>query len=140
VVEQRTGIEAGSWGGILTLGAKLRDIAGVISDGCVRDIDEAIAYQFPIFSRGVTALTARGRIVEKGVDVPVAIGSVEVHPGDYVIADGGAVVFIPAGDITRVLDAAEAIAAKEAAMAKALLAGTPISEVMGGHYEYMLRT
>jgi hypothetical protein len=39
-----------------------------------------------------------------------------------------------------VLDAAEAIAAKESAMAKALLAGAPISEVMGGNYENMLRT
>jgi 4-hydroxy-4-methyl-2-oxoglutarate aldolase len=140
VVEQRTGIEAGSWGGILTLGAKLRGIAGVISEGCVRDIDEAIAYEFPIFSRDVTALTARGRIVEAGVDVPITVGSVEVHPGDYVIADGSAVVFVPAADIGRVLGAAEAIAAKEAAMARALLSGTPISEVMGGNYENMLRT
>lgn len=140
VVEQRTGIEAGSWGGILTLGAKLRGIAGVISEGSVRDIDEAIAYGFPIFSRGLTARTARGRIVEKATNVTIAVGDVEVNPGDYVIADGSAVVFIGAADIERVLDAAEAIAAKEATMAKALLAGVPISEVMGGNYENMLRT
>jgi 4-hydroxy-4-methyl-2-oxoglutarate aldolase len=140
VVEQLTGIEAGSWGGILSLGAKLRGIAGVISEGCVRDIDEAITYGFPIFSRGVTALTARGRIVEKGFNVPISIGRVEVNAGDYVIADASAVAFIAVTDIERVLDVAEGIVAKEAAMAKALLAGTPVSEVMGGHYENMLRT
>lgn len=140
VVEQRTGIEAGSWGGILTLGASLRGIAGVISDGLVRDIDEAIAYDFALFSRGVTALTARGRVVEKGVNVPVAIGDVTVNAGDYVIADGSAVVFIAAADVAAVLDAAEAIVAKEAAMAKALLAGVPVSQVMGGNYESMLRS
>lgn len=140
VVEQLTGIEAGSWGGILSLGAKLRGIAGVISEGCVRDIDEAITYEFPIFSRGVTALTARGRIVEKGVNVPISIGRVEVNAGDYVIADASAVAFIAVRDIERVLDVAEGIAAKEVAMAKALLAGTPVSEVMGGDYENMLRT
>ena len=33
VVEQRTGIDAGSWGGILSLGAKVRRVAGVIVDG-----------------------------------------------------------------------------------------------------------
>jgi hypothetical protein len=38
-----------------------------------------------------------------------------------------------------VLDAAEMISGREAAMAKALLAGTPISEVMGAGYEHMLR-
>ena len=55
VVEQRSGIEAGSWGGILTLGAKLRGIEGVVADGPVRDIDEARSHGFPVFARGCTA-------------------------------------------------------------------------------------
>ena len=37
-----------------------------------------------------------------------------------------------------VLETAEAIVAKEAAMAKAILSGTPIGQVMGGQYEHML--
>jgi hypothetical protein len=49
------------------------------------------------------------------------------------------VVIIAAQDIERVLDAAEMIAGREAAMARALLAGTPISQVMGADYEHMLR-
>ena len=47
-------------------------------------------------------------------------------------------IFISADDIERVLHAAETIVAKEAAMAKAILSGTPIGQVMGGHYEHML--
>ena len=139
VVEQRTGIDAGSWGGILTLGAKVRGIAGVIADGPVRDIDEARAYDFPIYCRALTARTARGRVVEAETNQPVTIGDVKVAAGDFVIADASGVAFIPAADIERVLDAAEAIAGREAAMAKALLAGTPIPQVMGGDYEFMLR-
>ena len=54
-------------------------------------------------------------------------------------ADSSAVIFIAASDIGRVIDAAEAIAAKEAAMANALRAGEPISTVMGGCYEHMLK-
>ena len=139
VVEQRTGIDAGSWGGILTLGAKLRGIAGVIADGPVRDIDEARACDFPIYCRSLTARTARGRVAEAETNLPVTIGDVRVNPGDFAIADASGVAFIPAADIERVLDAAEAIAGREAAMAKALLAGTPIHEVMGADYEHMLR-
>ena len=139
VVEQRTGIDAGSWGGILTLGAKLRGVAGVIADGPVRDIDEARAYDFPIYCRSLTARTARGRVAEAETNHPVTIGDVRVNPGDFVIADASGVAFIPAADIERVLDAAEAIAGREAAMAKSLLAGTPIHEVMGADYEHMLR-
>ncbi len=138
VVEQRSGIEAGSWGGLLTLGAKLRGVAGVVCDGPVRDIDEARAQGFPIFARTLTARTARGRIVELGTNVPIMFETVKVEPGDYVIADRSAVIFIAAADIARVLDAAETIAAKEAAMAKSLLAGEPISQVMAADYEQML--
>jgi 4-hydroxy-4-methyl-2-oxoglutarate aldolase len=140
VIEQRSGVEAGSWGGILTLGAKLRGVAGVVADGPVRDIDEARSQDFPVFARACTARTARGRIVELGTNCPVTIGKVTVRPGDYVVADGSGVVFVPAENIDAVLDAAETIAAREAAMAKALLAGKPITEVMGANYEDMLKT
>jgi 4-hydroxy-4-methyl-2-oxoglutarate aldolase len=139
VVEQRTGIEAGSWGGLLTLAAKVRGVAGVVADGPVRDIDEAIGYGFPIFARSFTARTARGRVVEKATNVPIVCGGVDVSPGDYVIADRSAVIFIAAADIGRVLEAAESIFEREAAMAKALSSGTPVSQVMGGAYEHMLK-
>jgi 4-hydroxy-4-methyl-2-oxoglutarate aldolase len=139
VVEQRTGIEAGSWGGLLSLGAAVRGIAGVIADGPVRDIDEARSLGFPVFARSLTARTARGRIVELGTDLTLSIGGVRVDTGDYVIADNSAVAFIPAARIDQVLDAAEAIASREQAMAEAIRAGTPIGQVMGGDYENMLR-
>jgi len=105
----------------------------------VRDIDEARALDFPIFARSLTAKTARGRIVELGTNVPISFDGYSVEPGDYVIADSSAVIFIGAANIARVLDTAESIAAKEEAMAKAVRAGEPISNVMGGNYERMLR-
>jgi 4-hydroxy-4-methyl-2-oxoglutarate aldolase len=138
VVEQRSGIDAGSWGGILSLGAKMRRVAGVIADGPVRDADEARALDFPVFGRGTTARTARNRIVEVATDGPVTIGDVTVHPGDYVVADMSAVVFLRADDAARIIEAAESIAAREAEMAKALLTGKRITEVMGINYEHML--
>lgn len=138
VVEQRTGVEAGCWGGLLTLGAKVRGVAGVIADGPVRDIDEARGYDFPTFTNRTTCRTARGRVVEKETNGPVTICDLTVEPGDYVVADQSACLFIKPADIDRVLASAEEIVAREAAMAKAILAGTPISEVMGGNYEHML--
>jgi len=139
VVEQRSGIPAAAWGGILSHGAKLRGLAGVIAEGPVRDVDEARQLDFPVYARGPTTLTARGRIVELSNNQPVRIGDVEVKAGDYVVADGSGVVFISQENIERVLVAAEDIAAREARMAKALYAGQPITEVMGANYENMLR-
>lgn len=139
VVEQKTGIDAGCWGGILTLGAKVKGITGVVADGPVRDIDEARTYDFPVYCRSLTARTARARVVEAEVNAPVTIGEVTVNPGDLVIADASGVAFVPADRAAEVLDAAEMIAGREAAMAKALLTGQPITDVMGADYEHMLR-
>ena len=139
VMEQRTGIDAACWGGNLSLGAWLRQVAGVIVEGPARDIDEARELDFPVFARTATSRTARGRIVEVGTNVPISVGDVVVHPGDFVVADASGVVFIPAAEIGRVLDAADAVLAREGAMVAALQAGRPISEVMGASYESMLK-
>ncbi|MCI2810971.1 RraA family protein [Eoetvoesiella caeni] len=140
VAEQRTGLEAACWGGILTLGAKLKGLAGVIAEGLVRDIDEAITYEFPIFARGVTARTARGRIAEAETGGTIHVGQIRVRAGDYVVADRSGVVFVSAAKVAEVLEVAETIFLREAAMAKALLNGDHIIDVMGASYEHMLHS
>ena len=90
-----------------------------------RDVDEARRYGFPVFARSHTARTARGRIVETGTNVPIAVGEVPVSPGDYVVADGSAVVFVKAGEIGRVLEAAEAIAARSGRWSPRCARGRP---------------
>jgi 4-hydroxy-4-methyl-2-oxoglutarate aldolase len=138
VIEQRTGIDAGSWGGILSLGAKVKGVAGVIADGPLRDVDEARGLDFPVYSRSVTARTARNRVVEVATDVPVEIGESRVQPGDYALADATGVCFLPAAHAPEIVAEAETIAMREAAMGKALLTGRRITEVMGAAYEKML--
>ncbi|MGD9810451.1 MAG: RraA family protein [Sphingobium sp.] len=138
VVEQRSDVEAGCWGGLLTRGAMARGIRGVVADGPVRDIDEARDLGFPIFTNRTTSFTARGRVVDQGTNIDIRIGSVTVSRGDFLVADNSATIFIKPADVERVLVAAEAIAAREAAMIRAIEAGTPIGEVMGGAYEHML--
>jgi regulator of RNase E activity RraA len=139
VVEQRTGLDAACWGGNLALGAQIRGVAGVIVEGPARDIDDCRRLDFPVFAREHTSRTARGRIVEVATNETVHVGEIPVAPGDYVVADASAVVFVPQSEILRVLDAAEAIVAREEAMAQALREGKPISQVMGANYETMLK-
>jgi len=138
VIEQRTGIDAAGWGGMLSNAAKLRGIRGVIVEGPARDIDEAAEINFPIFARAMTARTARGRIYEIANGVTVQIGDVSVVQGDYVVADASGVVFIAQDKAEAMLETAEGLAAKEGAMTKDILTGRPISQIMGAKYETML--
>ena len=137
VVEQRTGIDAASWGANLAIGAKMRDVAGVVIDGPARDIDECRELDFPVFARSHTARTARGRIVEVATSEPITVGDVTVSSGDYVVADASAVVFVAQNEIRRVVETAESIMQRERAMARRLRGGTPVSQVMAASYERM---
>ncbi|MCL6594324.1 MAG: RraA family protein [Alicyclobacillus sp.] len=131
--------EGAGWGGLLSLAAKLRGIQGVVVDGACRDVDEIRELGFPVYARTVTPLTARGRRVEKAFNVPVEVDGVWVEPGDWVLADGSGVVFVPANQLAAVVQEAERIAAKEAEMAAALRAGEQAHQVMGRSYETLLQ-
>ena len=138
IVEQRTGVECAGWGGILSTAARGRGVSGVIVEGLARDIDEAVDLGFPVYGRGATARTARGRVHETATDCAISVGHVTVNSGDYVIADSSGVAFLPALHVKEILLAAERIATKEAMMTKAVLGGQPVSVVMGKNYEHLL--
>lgn len=130
VVEQRTGINAAGWGGLLASAAMQKGIRGVIIEGPARDIDEYDTMGFPVFSRSVTMLSAQGRVYEGGTDVPIMVGETKVNPGDYVVADASGVVFIASADIGNVLARALEISRQESVFAANIDSGRPIIEVL----------
>jgi regulator of RNase E activity RraA len=118
------------WGGLLSLGSVERGIAGVVADGACRDVAEAEEYGFPVFARGTTPRTARGRLRQRAVGGAVTIAGVEVAEGDLVVADDSGVVFVPRDRAEQVLDRAEATVAREAAIAADIRAGAAMTEAM----------
>jgi regulator of RNase E activity RraA len=138
VIEQRSGLDAASWGGILSRAAKYRGIAGTIVDGPTRDVEEANALGYTVYARNTTARTARGRIYEAECQTAIRLGDAAVSPGDYLAIDRSGCAVIPAGRIGDVLARAEDIFAKSEKMAAAVGQGAPVSQVMGGNYETML--
>jgi len=119
-------------------GAAAKGIAGVIVDGAVRDVDQAAGYGLPVYGAVAVPRTARGRVAERGWNIPVTIAGVLVRPGDYVIADGSGVVFVPREHAEAVVATAEAITRAEELMAARALAGDPMTDVMSHDYESML--
>jgi 4-hydroxy-4-methyl-2-oxoglutarate aldolase len=131
-------LDAAAWGGILSLAATLRGVAGVVADGACRDVDEAVDLGLPVYARGVTPLTARGRQGEVAWDVAVPLAGVTVHPGDLVIADRSGVVFLPAEHAGQIITAAEEVAAREQALSVRIKNGEPSAAVLSANYERML--
>jgi regulator of RNase E activity RraA len=140
VVDNGGRIEVAAWGGLLSLAAQVKGLAGVIVDGACRDVDESRELKFPVFARAAVQITARGRIMQQSCNEEIQFAGVQVYPGDLVIADGSGVVFIPRATESAVIAEAEALARREATMADAIRGGRSIVEVMETMgYESMLR-
>jgi 4-hydroxy-4-methyl-2-oxoglutarate aldolase len=128
-----------TWGGLLSLSAKLKGLSGAVIDGACRDIDEARDLQFPVYARGVVPMTARGRVMQESFNQEIQFAGVQVHPGDLVIADGSGVVFISREREEEVLDAAEMVFRQEAQMAEGIRKGSSSLEMLEKlGYERML--
>ncbi|MCL2536286.1 MAG: hypothetical protein FWE39_19165 [Nocardiaceae bacterium] len=130
VIDNHGRTDVSCWGGLLAEAAVASGVAGVIVDGACRDVPECAALNLPLFAKAAVPVSARGRIVQEDMDVPVQIRGVRVESGDLVIADRNGVAFVAADHADRVLALAERIAAREAAMAEAVRAGRSIVDVM----------
>lgn len=140
VIDSGGRLDVSAWGGLLSLGAKLKGLNGVVVDGACRDVDESRDLGFPVYARGALPMTARGRVVQDSFNQEIEFAGVQVHPGDLVIADGSGVVFIPREKEQEVIDEAEAVAQQEARMADGIRQGLSIVEVLEKlGYESMLQ-
>ncbi len=140
IIDNRGDLNNNCWGEILSMGAKMKGIAGVVVDGAARDIDACREFGFPVYARGTVPITARGRIMEESFNEVIRVGDVQVSPGDVILADINGVAIIPLGRLDEVLEAAEGILEKELAMIEELKKGVPMLEVdQKFAYESMLK-
>ena len=129
-----------TWGGLLSLSAKLKGLSGVVIDGACRDIDESRDLGFPVYGCGVVPMTARGRVMQESCNQEIQFAGVQVRPGDLVVADGSGVVIIPKEKEEAVIAAAEEIFHKEAEMAAGIRKGFSSLEMLEKlGYEQMLK-
>lgn len=107
------------WGGLMTAGAHVNNLAGAILDAGVRDVTEIKRdYDFPVYARSVSPGTTVGRYKTEALNVPVECGGVTVQPGDLIVADLDGVVVVPKEHVEEVLEKALEIEVREAEQAK----------------------
>jgi regulator of RNase E activity RraA len=124
------------WGDIMTQYASLRGIAGTVIDGVCRDVNRALADEYPMFSAGRFMRTGKDRVQVESVGTTVGIGTVRVSARDIVVADANGVVIVPRAHARKVAEAAQAIEKAEAAIRECIAKGDTIGqarEALGYH-------
>jgi regulator of RNase E activity RraA len=140
IIDNGGRLDTSCWGGILTNGAKMKGVSGVVIDGACRDLDECVDIGFNVYARGSVVATARGRIMEESTNMMIQFGGVQVRPGDIVFGDKSGVVIIPQEKLNEVLTKAEMLFEKEESMVADILAGESMQDVDNKYnYEKMLK-
>jgi 4-hydroxy-4-methyl-2-oxoglutarate aldolase len=122
--------ELGYWGEVLTTAAQSRGVAGLVIDGCVRDIAEIERHGFPVFSTGI-ALPGASKRLPGAVGAVATVGDVYVYAGDWVVGDRDGVTVIAASALAQVLDDGRARAARENDYFAALRDGKTTVDLLG---------
>lgn len=103
--------DTGSIGSYNALAWYAEGMKGIVTTGSVRDIDEVIKQQIPVYldpeerGRGIRP----GRNELESVNEPVEVGGVLVRPGDVIVADGDGVVVVPREHAVPVAQAARSV-------------------------------
>jgi regulator of RNase E activity RraA len=86
---------AASGGDILLTRLRIRGVAGIVTDGSLRDSDSIASMDFPVYGAGGSA--PLNLVCHHAVDMnlPIACGGVAVFPGDVLVGDAEGVVVIP---------------------------------------------
>lgn len=107
------------WGGLMTAGAEVNQLAGAVLDGGVRDIIEIRRdSDLQVFARSVSPGTTLGRFKTLDANVPVQCGGITVNPGDLIVGDLDGVVVVPKAHVEAVLEMATEIEEREAEQAR----------------------
>jgi regulator of RNase E activity RraA len=106
--------EACTFGAILMFRAHARGIAGVVTDGTARDVDEIPGAGLPVYVRAGNPVPSKVFFQTVSTDEPVSCGGVAVKPGDIVFGDATGILVIPPDLLPEVVERAEAIGRKEA--------------------------
>lgn len=106
VIEQKFPPEiagkVGLAGGVMTTAIKTLGCVGVVSNGPSRDLDEIRPMDVQYLLSGVTP--GHGEMAVRAINVPVAIGGMDVAPGEIIHMDENGACKFPADRARDVLD------------------------------------
>ncbi|MCP4625608.1 MAG: RraA family protein [bacterium] len=121
--------EHACWGGMVTLSAHLQELAGGIIDGPATDVDEIEELEFPLYCRGLSAMTTKLLGLGGEINTVIQCGGVPVEPGDLIVADRNGILVLKPNEAREIADKALAMQETEKSLAEELRKGKSLSSL-----------
>ncbi|CAI5744817.1 unnamed protein product [Peronospora destructor] len=114
------------FGELLATASKARHVAGVVTDGRVRDVHELCRMNFPAFAMGTSVHGECGATTIAEINGPVLIADCVVRHNDIIRGDINGVIVIPAERAQDIATRAEIIVDQDNKIIEALNEGEPV--------------
>jgi regulator of RNase E activity RraA len=126
VVDAMGVTDAGIFGDILCARMHKRGVAGLVTDGVIRDVGGVLASQLPVWCQGTAAPASVTRLTFVGWQEPIGCGGVAVFPNDVVVVDADGAVLIPSALVYNVIEAGVEQERLEGWIMREVEAGVPL--------------
>jgi 4-hydroxy-4-methyl-2-oxoglutarate aldolase len=123
------GTDVAVWGDIMTLQAQRMGVAGLITNGSVRDTRTIRESGFSVFHAGIS-MRGPSKPALGAVNHPVSVGGVIVNPGDVVFGDDDGVVVVPRERLSEAVQKAGERAEAEQRMREAIKNGARLYDLL----------
>ena len=97
-------------------------LAGVVTDGAVRDVAGLSQVGLPVYARGLTANSSQ-KNGPGTVGADISIGGVIIRSGDIIVGDRDGVAVLPQEKIPEALEGLQAVRARERSMEERIASG-----------------
>jgi 3-hexulose-6-phosphate synthase/6-phospho-3-hexuloisomerase len=94
IVVNTNGGKTAIWGELATWSAKLKGLEGAVIDGAIRDLDDIIKMDFPIFCKHISSNAGEPKGFGE-IRAEINCGGRTVRSGDWIIGDDSGVVVVP---------------------------------------------
>ncbi len=113
-------------GGICATRAQARGCVGYVVNGCLRDIEEIAAIDFPVYYKGSHPVKSSPELQTVAINEPVEINKVQIRPGDMIVADRTGIVVFPADCAEKLLAKTQELKEYEDGVMESVKAGNHI--------------
>jgi regulator of RNase E activity RraA len=101
VIDWRGYLGAGACGAGSMVVPVSNGLAGIVTDGAFRDVEELRALNLPVFARAVNP-TSPPKAQVGEINVPVSCGGVVIEPGDIIVGSAEGIAVVPRAHAARV--------------------------------------
>ena len=129
LVIDAAGAEIAVWGELASWSCKMKEIAGVVIDGGIRDVEDIQEMQFPAFARYITSAAGEPKGFGE-INVEIECGGLKVAPGDWIVGDDNGVMIIPKDKAQEMANRAMDVLERENRIREEIKRGSTLSKVL----------